>query len=293
MAVNLERVKLIKDVWNNLRVPIRPGPEGLDLYRNCMKRVAKKNILVLGATPELVDMAVELKASKIISIERNPEILEAMKQLGTYDWSNVQLIADDWLSEQPDFASSFDCIVCDGGVLFLEYPGQWERLFSLVNSYLVPGGLFVAKEWAEPPGDRDYKQLKDALIREFEEESRDLNRQDMIELYKIYASELRLATMVGSTDNRGSFNQTVIVARLDSLIEELEQRFPDPEMIQLTLGAMKYLARSQPDSTDVSTGVRYEGAAKLLAGQGFESECFPLPDRPVSGGNYMFVARKK
>ncbi len=293
MPLNQERVTLIRDVWNNLRVPVRPGPEGLDLYRSRMESVPEKNILVFGATPELLDMAIELKAKKIVSIERTPEVIEAMKQLGTHDWSNVQLIADDWLNERPDFVSSFDCVVCDGGLLFLEHPGQWERLFSLVNSYLVPDGIFVAKEWAEPPGDWDYDQLKEDLIRQFEEECKTRDHDDQIELYKYRASELRLAALAGTTDSKGAFKQTVQSNRLDALIDELEQRFPDPEMVQITLGALKYLARSQPGTTDVITGVRYDGAEMLLARQGFESESFPLPDRPIPGGNYMFVARKK
>jgi SAM-dependent methyltransferase len=293
MVLDQDRVKFYRDMWNNLRVPVRPGPEGLDLYRSCMNSVPEKNFLILGATPELVDMAVEIGASRIVSIERYPEVMEAMRQLGKYEWSSVESIIGDWLYEHPDYIASFDCIVCDGGLLFLDHPAQWRTLFSRVHNYLVPGGIFVAKELAEPPGNRDYEQLKEKLTRQFEEDSTAVDHDVKMELYKLLVSELRVATLMDNTDNDGKFIQTDNVKRLDTLIDEFEKKFPESEMVQITLGAFKYLARSQPGTTDVITGVRYEGTKELLAELGFESEYYPLPDRPVPDANYMFVAQKK
>ena len=292
MSLNKERVEMFRSVWSKLRVPVRPGPEGLELYRDQMKRLSRKDILVLGATPELVDMAIELKAEKVVSVERNPEIMEAMRQLGEKDWSKVQLVAGDWLEERPEFHASFDCAVCDGGLLFLQYPAQWERLFGLVCSYLKPGGIFVAKEWAEPEGQRDYERLVSSMISSFETANKNKNRKELIEAYKYLASELRLATFINTTKTDGSFDQDILLRRIDPLVEELTRKFPDSEMIEITEAALKYLARSQPGTTDVVAGARYEAADKLLRAAGFRSEHFPLPDRPVAEANYMFVAHK-
>jgi SAM-dependent methyltransferase len=292
MKLDPSKVNFCKGIWSKARVPIRPGPEGLALYRAYMERCSGESILVLGTTPELVDMALELKVKKVVSIERNPEVIEALRQLGTQDWTKVHLIADDWMEERPDFYSSFNCVVCDGGLLFLKYPGQWERLFKLVYHYLVPGGVFVAKEWAEPPGDRDYDQFKENLISGFETKKKEQNRKDLIESYIHLASELWLVALIKTTRKDGSFNQPIVVKRLDALIEELKQRFPDPEIVQITEGTLKFIARSQPGTTDVITGVRFESAEALLAAQGFRSEHYPLPDPPISGANYMFAAYK-
>jgi SAM-dependent methyltransferase len=257
-----------------------------------MERFSEKHVLVLGATPELVDMALELDARKVVSVERNPGIMEAMRKLGTKDWTNVQMVAGDWLEERPDFSASFNCIACDGGLLFLEYPGQWEQLFKLVWRYLAPGGIFVAKEWAEPPGDRDYERFKEEMIGRFETKSTGQNRPEVIESYIRLASELRLATFINTTREDGSFDQEILVKRLDTLLEDLGRRFPDPVMVQISEAALKYLARSQPGTTDVVAGVRFENAEKLLYKHGFRSEHFPLPDPPIPDANYMFVANK-
>jgi SAM-dependent methyltransferase len=281
-----------REVWSRLTVPVRPGPEGLDLYRRQIDRFAHKHVLVLGATPELVDMAVRLKAERVVSIERNPEIMAAMRQLGEEDWSGVQMIVADWLEQRHEFRAAFNCIVCDGGLLFLEFPGQWERLFELVHGYLAPGGVFVAKEWAEPAGNWDYEAMKLDLVAAFEQQCPRMNNGEAAQAFSHLVSEMRLAAFIDMTRKDGSFAQEPLVARLDRLIEEFEERFPDPEQIAMTHAALKYLARSRPGTTDTVAGVRYDGAQRLPSRQGFQCREFPLPDAPVRGGNYMFVACK-
>ncbi len=290
--ISQEKATFFRDVWSRLMVPVRPGSEGLDLYREQINQLARKNVLVLGATPELVDMALRLGAERVVSIERNPEIMAAMRQLGEEDWSGVQMVVGDWLEQRPDFHAAFNCIVCDGGLLFLKFPGQWERLFELVHCYLVPRGVFVAKEWAEPEGDRDYEIVKSDLIRTFEQQHSMMDAEQMAKAFSGLVSELRLAAFIDMTCEDGSFAQEPLVARLDALLEELEQRFPDPELVAMTHAAIKYLARSQPGMTDTVAGVRYRDAEKLLSRQGFQCQEHPLPDAPLRGGNYMFVACK-
>jgi hypothetical protein len=63
-------------------------------------------------------------------------------------------------------------------------------------------------------------------------------------------------------------------------------------MVQIAEAALKYLARSQPGTTDVVAGVRFDDADVLLCKHGFKSAHFPLPDPPIPDANYMFVAHK-
>ena len=62
MSHNQERVQLFKKVWSRLRVPVRPGPKGLELYRAQMEGFPERDILAFGGTPELVDMTLEVNA---------------------------------------------------------------------------------------------------------------------------------------------------------------------------------------------------------------------------------------
>jgi SAM-dependent methyltransferase len=292
MTMDQERIAKYRSVWNNLRVPVRPGPEGLALYREQIGSLVDRSILILGTTPELVDMAIDLGSRRIVCIERDPEIMEALQQLGGRDWGNVQMVVGDWLDERPSFANAFDAVVCDGGLLFLEFPDQWATLFRRVHGCLKDHGVFVAKEWAEPEGRRDYEALVARLITDFSSANRDSGREENLEAYRFLASELRLATLVGATRPDKSFDQAIMIERLGPLLTRLEAEFPDPDMVDIAESALKYLARSRPGTTDTVAGARYEEAGKLLAAQGFRSMHFPLPDRPVSGANYMFAAWK-
>ena len=134
--------------------------------------------------------------------------------------------------------------------------------------------------------------MKLDLIQTFEQQRPGMNDGQKAKAFSFLASELRLAAFIGMTCEDGSFAQKALVARLDHLIEELEQRFPDSELVSIAHAALKYLARSQPGTTDTVAGVRFNGAQRLLTEQGFQCREHPLPDAPVKGGNYMFVACK-
>ena len=46
-----EKTAFFRDVWSRLTVPVRPGPEGLDLYRTQIDRFAKKKRPGPGSDP--------------------------------------------------------------------------------------------------------------------------------------------------------------------------------------------------------------------------------------------------
>ncbi len=279
-------------VWERLTVPIRPSSEGLELYRREIGGLSDESILVLGATPELIDMALDSDAGTVVSVERFPAVAEAMRSLGTRDWASVQMVLGDWLEDRPGFHSRFTYIACDGGLLFLRYPDEWQRLFGLARRYLKPGGVFVAKSWAEPEGQRDYDSLAAELIASFEAQQAGQSLERTRTAYRRLASELRVAALVDATNDDGLFDQQILVDRADRLIADMEAKFPDSESVAVSHAALKHLARSLPGSTDTVTGVGFDGAAPLLQGQGFtDCEHLLLQDPPVPGGNYMLIAR--
>jgi hypothetical protein len=257
-----------------------------------MAKLPEKRVLILGSTPELIDMAVDAGAERIVSIERSATVIEAFRALGRKDWSGVQFIAGDWLEDRSEFHGRFNCIMCDGGILFLEYPGHWGRLFKVVHSYLESGGIFAAKGWAEPPGDRQYEAMVEEYIGAFKESSSDRDAEAKRAAFIWLASVLRLIAFVGAVRTDGSYDQKLLVERLDGLIARLEGEFPAPAMIEINHAAFKYLARSQPGRADTVTGAGYDRAEQLLTRSGFEPRNFALSDPPIDGSTYVFVARR-
>lgn len=274
-----DEVRRYANVWRNLTMPVKPSEGVLGVYRQAMAGLDKKRVLVLGSTPELIDMAVGAGSERIVSIERSPTVIRAFRTLAEKDWSGVQSIVGDWLEDRPEFHGRFNCIMCDGGILFLEYPGQWDRLFKVAHSCLEPGGIFAAKGWAEPPGDWNYEDMVEAHIGAFKASRPDLDGDQVRASFIRLASILRLISLVRGVRPDGLFDQKILVEQADSLTERLEREFPDPELIEVAYSALKHLARSQPGSTDTITGAGYDRAEPLLRQNGFESRNFPLSDR--------------
>ena len=285
-------VRHYANVWRNLTLPVRPSEGVLRVYREAMANLPEKNVVVLGSTPELIDMAVEANARRIVSIERSPTVIEAFQSLGETDWSNVQFVVGDWLEDRPEFHGRFNCIMCDGGVLFLEYPGQWDQLFKVVHGYLGPGGVFAAKSWAEPPGDWNYQDMVEAHIGAFKASSSALNAEQARIAFIRLASVLRLVSLVRGTRSDGLFDQKILVEQADDLMGRLEREFPDPAMVEINHAALKYLARSQPGRADTISGAGYDRAEQLLRRNGFEPTNFPISDPPIDGSTYVFVANR-
>jgi SAM-dependent methyltransferase len=287
-----DEVQRYANLWSNLTMPVRPSQGVLGVYRQAMAGLEKKRVLILGSTPELIDMAVGAGAERVVSIERSPTVIEAFRTLAEKDWSGVQSISGDWLEDRPEFHGRFNCIMCDGGILFLEYPGQWDRLFAVVHSYLEPGGFFAAKGWAEPPGDWNSEELAETQIAAFKASRPGLGDGQLRTSFIRLASILRLVSLVGAVRPDGSYDQKILVEQADGLKNRLEREFPDPAMIEIAHAALKYLARSQPGRTDTVTGAGYDHAELLLRQNGFDPRNFPLSDPPIDGSTFVFVARR-
>jgi hypothetical protein len=287
-----DQIRHYARVWRNLTVPVRPSEGVLRVYRDAMAKLPEKKVLIFGCTPELVDMAVAAGAARIVSIERSPTVIKAFQTLGQRDWSGVQFIVGNWLEDRAEFHGGFNCVMCDGGVMFLEYPGQWSQLFEIVHGFLAPQGVFVGKSWAEPAGDRNYEDMVEAHIGAFKAASPGLNADEYREAFVGLATTLRLVTFVHTTRADSSFDQKLLVERADDLMHRLEKEFPDPAMVEINHAALKYLARSQPGRADTVSGAGYDRAEPLLREKGFEPQNFALSDPPIDGSTYVFVARR-
>ncbi len=263
----------------------------MTLYGQQLRSIENPSVLIFGATPELVDVAIEADANRIVCIEQNPDILEAMNRLSSRNWQQVEKVVGNWLEEDPRYICQFDYIACDGGLLFIEYPNHWNSLFDLSRIYLKPGGLFIAKVFLVTDCNKSYSSLTNDLIETFDNNFTE-NNAERIEAFKQLVSELRIATYIDASLDDGSFNQELLVTRADELHDTLTAKYKFDEMSFIVKAAMSLLARSRTNVTDTISGVVYEKTEKLLQEKEFSVSYHPLPDPPIPNSNYMFVAKK-
>jgi len=292
MKLDESLVERIRKMWGLLTVPMHASPEGLDLYRREMAQVGSAGIMVFGATPEIIDLALELNMPRIVGMDIHPETLEAMRRMGTRDWSRVELYNANWLDRRPDLREAFGGMFCDAGLLFLKYPDQWKRLFEVARQYLKPGGRLVMKAYTPPPDAPSFEEFRRSRLAEFEAQRSSLSVAEQIEQYRCVATELRAAATFDIVGVNGAFDQQVLVQRCDDMAKKLLSRYPDAAFRDITEAAFLWLARTRPGVTDVITGASADMATALLREVGFASEIVFLPDVPVPNGNYVIMATK-
>ena len=56
------------------------------------------------------------------------ETMEALRRLASEDWARVELVVGDWREPQAAWSSTFDLVLCDGGLMFLPFPDDWRTV---------------------------------------------------------------------------------------------------------------------------------------------------------------------
>ncbi|NLN60257.1 MAG: class I SAM-dependent methyltransferase [Deltaproteobacteria bacterium] len=281
-------------LWDVQPVPIRPSRLGLAHYRNVMRLTPQASVLICGATPELVDLAIIIGASRIVRLDLSMEILLGMKNLATQDWSNVESVQGNWLEHQPGLDGAFDYVVCDGGPLFLEFPLQWRTFFCNVHRYLKPGGVFCFKGQAHPKELPSFESLRDKRIAHFKATSSTMPHQEKIARFWHLVAHLWQLCMVGLVAPDGKIDKHAVSARLDATGECVMQEFPDKRLQEIAHEALHKIFRNQDRTPILEYLTPPDLIAPYLTDVGFvlEPTQFLIDSEPLPDYCYQMTARK-
>lgn len=107
--------RLLLEQWQDISAPIRPSEEECNLYEEYVKRAAidgRSKLLILGATPELRDIALRHNL-KPVCCDHDIRVWEAMKlfmeESGEEDYFHL-----DWLEISED--ARYDIVLGDGSL---------------------------------------------------------------------------------------------------------------------------------------------------------------------------------
>jgi len=102
-------------------------------------------ILILGSTPELRDLALSYKNSKLITADLNPDMISGMSELMKFKNSKREAILIREWSKMKVKENSLDLIAGDAAMVNLNLK-QLHAFFSLASRALKPGGKIVLRE---------------------------------------------------------------------------------------------------------------------------------------------------
>lgn len=127
--------------------PSMPSDPEIEIYRHWLRlgktREDVPHVLVLGATPELRDMALS-ENCQVTTIDINKEAVDAASECMTCKSSEKEIqIVGDWLTH-PFEKSSFDMVLADAA--FNNVPTHATAiLFKRLSEMLVSNGFFITR----------------------------------------------------------------------------------------------------------------------------------------------------
>jgi hypothetical protein len=280
--------------WEVQPVPMRPSRAGLEHYRKVMCRVSEPKVLIFGATPELTDLAISIGASRVLRFDLSLEILRSMQRMATQDWSSVELLQGDWLKHQAQLDGQFDCVVCDGGLLFLEFPGQWSTLFRHTFGYLKPGGSFCFKGQAHPNQNLSFESLRDERIARFKVDSKKMAPHEHTVRFWHLVAHLGQLCMIGLVAPNGKIDKRGVSDRMDATGNFVMQIFPEKKLQEIAREALHRMFRAADRMPVLEYLTPPDLVPPYLEKEGFllEPVQFLVDSEPLPDYCYQVTARK-
>ncbi len=265
-SLGKNHVEKIANEWSRYGLPIRPGVETLNLITREIDGTECNRILILGATPELVDFFLRKKAGRITLIDWSEVTVKAMESLGLEDWTGVEKITADWRTRQEHLGKSFDIISGDCPFNMVSFPEDWETVLRHLSAYLIPGGLIIVRNMFYPTIPFSFPVfLKDAL-----RHLRKMNRNK--DSFKDLVSAIRLGAYIGSVDSRSLILRERELQLEREACEKLKTMVnsqEDLEIIESLLGVEK---EGKPQRG--ATLPRKEDVAEIFHAAGFMVKSF-------------------
>lgn len=292
MKISDAEIRKIAAWWSRFGHPIRPGLEEIEIFRSQISERKNLCAMILGATPEYVNLLLQEKAKTIVIVDYYGPNVKAMETLGGRDWSSVEVVHSDWMTENARMKGKFDVVFGDNSFIFTRYPEDWKRLFRTLFKYLKPGGRIIARCLFQPDVPFDYhryvNELMDNILQTGMENLSDKEESAL----RDQITAIRPGTLLGAVDSAS----TVSGAKRNELIQSardiLAEKFQNTPLWDI-IEDILYLESGKRGEFIVASVPPLEEVKKLLTGAGFIG-IFDIPsgNRPFKGAFRILVAEK-
>ncbi len=211
------------DSWYLTTEPIRPSKLDLEhMTRMIKERYHAPRVLILGMTPELIDMASEAGANKIIVMELRILALEAYRKMVS---SPFEAKNGDWRIHYPELDRQFELVIGHGPFIFLKFPGEWISTLRVIRNYLTLEGSVIMRNFHVPYAAFDFSRVYTRLTNDLESKSHGLSEEDFTHNFLKTATSVRALAIQGATGKDGTVNQEKLDNLMAFIKEDLCLRF--------------------------------------------------------------------
>jgi len=284
-------VQAVLHTYGFLAEPIRPPSTVLGEFRRHIAAATGLPVLVFGATPELIDMANELGAPRVVSMDWNVDTFEAMRRTARTGWSHVEYRHGNWTVPDDGLREQFGCVVSDGGPLFLRFPDEWCAASRAAFGYLRPGGTWVSRAVDWPAGDPPFETCVLNEIDGFLAQRAGLDEAAALTAFKAMTVRIRVRSFHRVVGADYMIDQAELARRNDAAARALFERFPGPRFREVTEMNLLRLARPTRGRSDLASIVPPGPARRVLEEIGFETQVTEFKTT-VPGCDYVLAATK-
>ncbi len=278
---NDDQIRKMARMWSLFSSPLRPDLDDIGYLTARLGDAGLQRGLILGSTPELVDL-LNRRGCAVTIIDNNETVIKAMEILSQTNWAQVQIVCASWLEEQEALHGAFEVILGDNPLLFIRYPEDWHKLLGILKRYLVTDGRIIMRGFFRPVVPVAFEPFVEASLNRLScINTEEPSEEDM----KVFANEIsiiRLGTALTALDAAGIICGQTRNRRIDYAREKLAPLFPDApfdEIIEKVLypqtgRAGELVPRSMPEWQEAARLFEEVGFA-LAAGPPQTREGFP------------------
>lgn len=212
-------------LWRMFGPPLRPGPEDMAAARELAPSLREGTALILGATPELVDLAIERGAARVYAVDSNEPIFGAMRRLAGRDWSKVVPLVEDWRNLREDLCPDVDLALGDGSFCLVDFPDGWKALLGALKRCLKPSGTGIFRTMFNPVVPLDVAKCCADLLARFDEQMASAPPAERLTAFRRVASTIRLVTIAGAAGPDGQVDVDRRGRIMTETLETLSQRY--------------------------------------------------------------------
>ncbi|MBI4453007.1 class I SAM-dependent methyltransferase [Candidatus Woesearchaeota archaeon] len=148
-AWDVKVIKACEEIRGPPRVPTQAELKFYGKYLAEVKKISKRrNMLILGATPELRDIALD-NGFNCCSVELNKDVAEKLSEImKNKNNPRDKVIIGDWLEmdKKSEFFNLFDIVLGDAPFINLATTEDNEKLAEILSKVIAKGGYFVTRQ---------------------------------------------------------------------------------------------------------------------------------------------------
>jgi len=287
-------IRQVLQTWELITEPIRPSRQELDFMRAVVEHsFADPRVLVLGATPELVDTMIDIEPQRIVVVETRGRAIDAMRQLAKLDWDSAEFVIDDWRNRRLELEGKFEAIVGHGALLFLSYPREWQSVMGILRRYLADDGVVVLRSLFLPPQGHELQPNYERQLAEFEQAGAGQKETERLRRFIDTTTGIRITAILASTLDNGVVDHERLRDAMNWVREDLTRRYQGQHIWDVMAPEFKNTRQRGYEDVWPLAAPRWEQAKPVLEACGFDLEIQFIGDKPVPGCFCVITARKR